>query len=81
MAGAHLFVSSVFTNDFMKQAERVLDLATIVDKEVGGGGVGGAVARCQPVLLCSVPGYDASGRVEDLAVSMERPVTSIAIGQ
>lgn len=27
-----------------------------------------------------MPGYDASGRVEDLATEMNRPVTSIAIG-
>ncbi len=33
-----------------------------------------------PVLLCSVPGYDASGRVEDMAVEMNKSVTPIAIG-
>lgn len=34
----------------------------------------------RPVLLSSAIGYDASGRVEDLAVEMGREVTSIAIG-
>lgn len=33
-----------------------------------------------PVLLCSATGYDVSGRVEDLAVEMNREITSIAIG-
>merc|ERR1719347_1335820 len=33
-----------------------------------------------PILMCSVPGYDASSRVDDLAAEMNKPVTSIAIG-
>lgn len=33
-----------------------------------------------PVLMCSVPGYDASSRVDDLAAELNKPVTSIAIG-
>ena len=33
-----------------------------------------------PVLMCSVPGYDASGRVDDLAAEMSRQLSSIAIG-
>ena len=33
-----------------------------------------------PVLLCSAPGYDASGRVEDLAAQLNKPVVGIAIG-
>ena len=33
-----------------------------------------------PVLMCSVPGYDASSRVDDLAAELGRPVTAIAIG-
>ena len=34
-----------------------------------------------PVLLCSVTGYDASGRVDDLAAQQSKKCTSIAIGQ
>ena len=34
-----------------------------------------------PVLLCSVTGYDASGRVDDLAAQQSKQCTSIAIGQ
>ena len=33
-----------------------------------------------PVLMCSVPGYDASSRVDDLAAEMSKQITSIAIG-
>lgn len=34
----------------------------------------------RPVLLSSAIGFDASGKVEDLAVELGREVTSIAIG-
>lgn len=30
--------------------------------------------------MCSVPGYDASGWVDDLAAEMGKQLTSIAIG-
>jgi dynein heavy chain 1 len=30
--------------------------------------------------MCSVPGFDASGRVDDLAAELGRGMTSIAIG-
>lgn len=34
-----------------------------------------------PILMCSVPGYDASGRVDDLATQTNKKITSIAIGK
>ncbi len=34
-----------------------------------------------PVLLCSVTGYDASGRVDDMAAQQGKQCTSIAIGK
>ena len=33
-----------------------------------------------PILMCSVPGYDASGRVDDLAAELGTNVSSVAIG-
>lgn len=33
-----------------------------------------------PALLCSVPGFDASGRVADLATELNKQISSIAIG-
>uniref|UniRef100_A0A1X7T615 Dynein heavy chain region D6 P-loop domain-containing protein n=1 Tax=Amphimedon queenslandica TaxID=400682 RepID=A0A1X7T615_AMPQE len=57
--------------DFMSAAEQELDLVKIVNEEVKGN---------TPVLLCSVPGYDASSRVDDLSASQNKQCTSIAIG-
>lgn len=34
-----------------------------------------------PVLMCSVPGYDASGWVDDLATELGKQLTPIAIGK
>lgn len=34
-----------------------------------------------PVLMCSVPGYDASGLVRDLAAEQNKHITSISIGK
>ncbi|MCP6508595.1 hypothetical protein NL478_27915, partial [Klebsiella pneumoniae] len=33
-----------------------------------------------PALLCSAPGYDASGRVDDLATQHNQLLSSVAIG-
>lgn len=71
LAAAHILVSAVMGDQFMPEAERVLDLATIVEKEI---------QSSTPILLCSVPGYDASGRVDDLAAELGKNLVSIAIG-
>ncbi|XP_037072682.1 LOW QUALITY PROTEIN: dynein heavy chain, cytoplasmic-like [Pollicipes pollicipes] len=71
LAAGHQLVDAVFGERFMPDAERELDLANIVETEV---------RPSAPVLLCSVSGYDASGRVDDLAAELGRAVTSIAIG-
>lgn len=34
-----------------------------------------------PVLMCSVPGYDASGLVRDLAAEQNKQITSVSIGK
>ncbi|KAM9294157.1 cytoplasmic dynein 1 heavy chain 1 [Gastrophryne carolinensis] len=70
-AMAHIFVSTVLGDTFMSVIDQPLDLAHIVDTEV---------KPNTPVLMCSVPGYDASGRVEDLAAEQNTQITSIAIG-
>lgn len=64
-------VSTVLGPTFMSAAEMELDLGTIVETEV---------KSSTPVLMCSVPGYDASGRVDDLAAELGKSITSIAIG-
>ncbi|XP_066262863.1 dynein heavy chain, cytoplasmic isoform X3 [Euwallacea similis] len=71
IAAASLFVSAVMGQDFMAAAEKELDLAAIIEKEI---------KASVPVLLCSVPGFDASSRVDDLAAELNKPISSIAIG-
>lgn len=71
IAMSELFISSVFGEEFLKQPEKLLDLADIVENEIKAN---------TPILMCSVPGYDASGRVEDLAAETSKQLVSIAIG-
>lgn len=68
---AELFVSAIFEPAFLEQCERMLDLNSIVENEI---------KSTTPILMCSVTGYDASGRVEDLAAETQRQLISIAIG-
>lgn len=71
IAAATQFVSMVLGEDFMPTAEKELNLAELWESEL---------RATVPILLCSVPGYDASGRVDDLAVELKLPLASIAIG-
>lgn len=71
IAAAHIFVDTVLEEDFMMAAERELNLSRNVEEEIRAN---------TPVLLCSVPGYDASGRVDDLAAELGKQIASIAIG-
>lgn len=43
--------------------------------------LGAQVKPNTPVLMCSVPGYDASSHVKDLAAEQNTQITSIAIGK
>jgi len=72
IAAAEHFVTKVFGDaEFLQQSERMLDLAHIVEIEMKAN---------TPILMCSVPGYDASGRVEDLATESGQQLVAIAIG-
>ncbi|XP_069493861.1 cytoplasmic dynein 1 heavy chain 1 [Ambystoma mexicanum] len=71
LAMAHTFVSTILGESFMSIIDQPLDMSHIVDTEV---------KPNTPVLMCSVPGFDASGRVEDLAAEQNTQITSIAIG-
>jgi dynein heavy chain 1 len=70
VAAAHLVISATFGLEFMQQ-DKVTNLHEIIECEV---------TSRTPVLLCSATGFDASGKIEDLAVELNREVTSIAIG-
>ncbi|KAF4518251.1 hypothetical protein B566_EDAN010397 [Ephemera danica] len=71
VAAAHLLVSAVLGEGFMATAEKELDLPAIVETEL---------RAHVPALFCSVTGFDASGRVDDLAAELGKPCASIAIG-
>ncbi|CAG4965564.1 unnamed protein product [Parnassius apollo] len=71
IAAATQLVAAVLGNSFMAKAETELDLATITETQLN---------ATTPAILCSVPGYDASGRVDDMATELNKPLSSIAIG-
>lgn len=71
IASSHQLVSACMGTSFMQSAEQELDLGGIIENEI----------NCKtPILMCSVPGYDASGRIDDLATELNKPITAIAIG-
>ena len=71
MAAASLFITSALGETFMAAAEVELDFASVVENQL---------KAAVPALLCSVPGFDASGRVDDLAAELGKQIVSIAIG-
>lgn len=64
-----LFVNSVFHSDLANLAS--YNFQNLVQKEVG---------PQTPVALCSVPGYDASYRVDNLVSGLGIKCTSVAMG-
>lgn len=70
-AAGQLMVATVLGEDFMPLAETELDFSACVEKQLNAN---------TPALLCSVPGFDASGRVDDLATELNKQISSIAIG-
>ena len=64
-------VDTIFGPEFLHMVAIEYDLGFAVDK---------LIKASTPILMCSVPGYDASGRVDDLAAELNRSITSIAIG-
>merc|ERR1719481_1144735 len=70
-AAAMEFVAITLGRDFVRAAEGEVDLATVCETQI---------SPATTILMCSVPGYDASSRVDDLAAELKKPVTSIAIG-
>lgn len=67
-----MFVSTVMGDSFLAQCDQELNLANIVENEV---------TAKTPVLLASVVGYDASSRIDDLTVQMNKQCTPVAMGQ
>ena len=69
VAMCHILADDVLGSDFAATGD--VDLAKVVEFEV--------TART-PILLCAAPGFDASGRVDDLAAHKSQTLVSIAIG-
>lgn len=63
------FASEIFGPDFVNAGE--LNLQHIVNEEV---------SSSTPLALCSVPGYDASYRVDNLVAETNMRCTSVAMG-
>ena len=63
-AASNEFVAACLGQDFVKAAEREPDMADVVENQIDSN---------TPILMCSVPGYDASSRVDDLAAEMNKP--------
>jgi hypothetical protein len=58
IAAATQLVASVLGPQFLSRAETELELASLTDAQLN---------ATTPALLCSVPGYDASGNEPDLS--------------
>lgn len=71
IAAGQLLVATVLGDDFMPLAEKELAFGECVEKQL---------TSNTPALLCSVPGFDASSRVDDLAAELNKQISSIAIG-
>ena len=72
VAAGERFIGAILGESFRAIANSELDLAKIVTDQIRGN---------TPILMCSVPGYDASGRVDDLAAELgSRGLSSVAIG-
>ena len=57
--------------EFLSVIDSPLDLKRVIEEEVTCG---------TAVLMCSVTGFDASGKVEDLAADTGKQLTAISIG-
>lgn len=64
-----IFATEIFDEEFMNSGE--LNLQQIVMEEVG---------SATPLAFCSVPGYDASYRVDNLVAENNTRCTSVAMG-
>ena len=62
---------SVLGEDFPWQGRGLNDLVVVTEKELG---------PTVPLLLCSAPGHDVSGRVEAMARELKKELASLAMG-
>lgn len=63
--------SEVFGSDFPWQGRALNDLVEVTEQEI---------SSTVPLLLCSAPGHDVSGRVEAMAREMKKDLAAVAMG-
>ncbi len=67
-----LFISRVFGSEkFLSQMDDQLDLYSLVKNEL---------KSTQPILMCSLAGFDPSNQVEELASKINKRLNAVAIG-
>ncbi|MBW0465869.1 hypothetical protein O181_005584 [Austropuccinia psidii MF-1] len=69
LSAMSIYVNKIFSSDIL--AESSYDFESVVATEI---------SSSSPVCLCSVPGYDASYKVENLVVATKSRCTSVAMG-
>lgn len=64
-------ITEAFGKDFPWQGRSLNDLEEVTEHEIN---------ATTPLMLCSAPGHDVSGRVESLAREMKKELASVAMG-
>jgi dynein heavy chain 1, cytosolic len=64
-------IAEVFGDHFPWQGRALNDLEEVTEKDIG---------PTVPLLLCSAPGHDVSGRVEAMARELDKNLASVAMG-
>jgi dynein heavy chain 1 len=63
--------TEIFGDDFPWQGRALNDLVEVTEQEI---------SSTVPLLLCSAPGHDVSGRVEAMARELKKELSSVAMG-
>ena len=64
-------ITNSFDDHFPWEGRALNDLAMVAEADI---------SRTVPLLLCSAPGHDVSGRVESMARELEKRLSSVAMG-
>jgi len=65
------FINTAFGKAFPWQGRGLNDLVDVTEAEID---------ASHPLLLCSAPGHDVSGRVDSMALELKKEMASIAMG-
>ena len=65
------YITTAFGAEFPWQGRGLNDLATLIESDID---------ATVPLMLCSAPGHDVSGRVHSMAKQMGKELSSVAMG-